>query len=315
MLNLQVSDEIEPEPELRKQLRQIKANECSRCSKKCGSFLDLVSHMRNQCVTGSQAASAAISNTNESESEDSKSETDDIECPECHRIFIKSQDFERHKLTHVNQPSLDCDNCGRRFRHLRSLKRHKKLIHERSHKCDICGKDFREKVDFYLHRNEHSDREIQRCKNCGRKFLNMQQHLESCSTNRSKLKTNSKIKSFQCEICSKSFYSYAGLSVHSIVHIRRTVNCNSCSKRFQSREELAEHTKEHGLLCTHCGKLLDCASDYGKHMMKHTGDKPYKCDYCDKSFRRPANLKTHINYHLGELKKGDEVDLHCKMAF
>ena len=29
-----------------------------------------------------------------------------------------------------------------------------------------------------------------------------------------------------------------------------------------------------------------------------TGDKPYKCDYCDKSFARAQNLKDHTNRHL-----------------
>jgi len=32
----------------------------------------------------------------------------------------------------------------------------------------------------------------------------------------------------------------------------------------------------------------------------HTGDKPYKCDLCDKEFDRNQHLQTHIRTHTGD---------------
>ena len=34
------------------------------------------------------------------------------------------------------------------------------------------------------------------------------------------------------------------------------------------------------------------------HMRRHTGEKPYKCDKCDRAFSESGNLRTHLKIHV-----------------
>lgn len=36
---------------------------------------------------------------------------------------------------------------------------------------------------------------------------------------------------------------------------------------------------------------------FRRHMYIHTGDKPYKCDLCEKAFTRPGQLASHKIAH------------------
>ncbi len=46
--------------------------------------------------------------------------------------------------------------------------------------------------------------------------------------------------------------------------------------------------------CDLCLKLCPSRSELRRHMRTHTGEKPYKCDYCEKSFSEISNRNKHI---------------------
>ncbi|XP_055987504.1 zinc finger protein 516 [Sorex fumeus] len=51
--------------------------------------------------------------------------------------------------------------------------------------------------------------------------------------------------------------------------------------------------------CCICGKGFPFQSSLSQHMRKHTGEKPYKCPYCDHRASQKGNLKIHIRGHRG----------------
>ena len=69
--------------------------------------------------------------------------------------------------------------------------------------------------------------------------------------------------------------------------------CDKCEKTFYMRGLLNNHVKEEHLttFCELCGKGVK-----GKlklHMLRHTGDKPHKCQYCDYSAISSGQVKNH----------------------
>ena len=113
------------------------------------------------------------------------------------------------------------------------------------------------------------------CIYCGQTYNNtdsntsaMRKHLSTVHSDKlpdeDKLPYERKCAYAKCQFCDKEFYNNA--------------------VRKKEVHEIRYHTKKYTFVCQHCGKGFASSDNHIIHERIHTGVKPYKCNFCKKSF-------------------------------
>ncbi|XP_041423652.1 ras-responsive element-binding protein 1 isoform X3 [Xenopus laevis] len=97
---------------------------------------------------------------------------------------------------------------------------------------------------------------------------------------------------------------------------RSSYTCPLCEKICNSQHQLTTHIRQHNTdtggtehSCSICGKSLSSASSLDRHMLVHSGERPYKCSVCGQSFTTNGNMhrlelgNRAISYFISLLKR------------
>lgn len=110
-----------------------------------------------------------------------------------------------------------------------------------------------------------------------------------------------------CKKCGKSFGSRRKLSLHAMVHTRKTYHCSFCPRTFMHFYRLNEHKRRHHFnktqmsggtakekdyLCP-CGEVFHSTAKFAWHMETHD-KQPKNCPFCRERFVHKNSLSRHI---------------------
>eukprot|EP01029_Cantina_marsupialis_P006110 TRINITY_DN16652_c0_g2_i1.p1 TRINITY_DN16652_c0_g2~~TRINITY_DN16652_c0_g2_i1.p1 ORF type:complete len:666 (-),score=142.28 TRINITY_DN16652_c0_g2_i1:121-2118(-) len=80
--------------------------------------------------------------------------------------------------------------------------------------------------------------------------------------------------------------------------------CPKCPKEYKRRESLLSHLNMHydPLECEQCHMRFPDRYKLKRHQVIHTGDRPFKCPHCTKTFTRQDKMRAHARSHVQPYK-------------
>ncbi|XP_044727309.1 zinc finger protein 91-like [Chrysoperla carnea] len=172
--------------------------------------------------------------------------------------------------------------------------------------CEKCNREFKKLWVLGKHMHRKHKAKVLKCNKCELEFyhpLHLKKHDE--------LIHNKIEKHVACHICGRSVLKNS-LKKHLLTHKDRDkLTCEFCPKTFVHQASLKIHIKqvhenqipERKHLCNVCGHASRTSNGLRRHLLIHSNERPYACEHCDKTYRRPDHLRDHVSHvHLNEQK-------------
>ena len=174
------------------------------------------------------------------------------------------------------------------------------LSDDGSYSCQLCLQSYSCESDFKRHSATHFSAETLTCMLCQQKYA--RERSLRCHMNE-----HHAMGPVMCKICSAVLADRSSLRKHMDKHSDEGFHCALCDKQLSCKGSLQRHMLSHAKPeheCALCHKKFKLKQSLLCHMQSlHSNDRPYKCDDCDRAFKRDAHLRRHKLTHTGRGEK------------
>ncbi|XP_070972658.1 zinc finger protein 770-like [Oncorhynchus clarkii lewisi] len=210
--------------------------------------------------------------------------TSHFQCSICLKTFSSSIRRRQHYMMHKEVRPFQCRVCGRAFHLSTHLKRHQfshKTLDESQNTSQVD--DHRDAVSKTEHAYQNSDKGMTTPETNDSKVFELDIIVKP-----EHWKLNFKVD--------KNFPVSTLQDLTATSYLETPVSGQTNSQCKKIRQKTKNQPLNHQ--CLACLKSFPSPSKLQRHMLTHTGQRPFGCYTCGKKFRQPTHLRIHSRTHL-----------------
>ena len=218
-------------------------------------------------------------------------------CTECGKAFpfnvkLREHYSKAHGGGQLNKEKVKCKICSDEIAKyaLKSHLRGHANLDKKIFKCETCLNVYPTAGRLKSHMDVHKSAKVLQCTKCEKMYKSRKYLLQHMRFKHGKAE-----KMYKCNICGNNYVQPGSLYVHQRKHIGGEFECATCGTIYDTVFKLRKH------LSRHKGKYKECdichkqfMGSMTMHLRTHSGEKPFKCTYCQQQFSIGGNLRNHI---------------------